>query len=1289
MSVDQLPPGKARLAKPAAQFVRYNEYIDQQIEATRRSVKMVDVLTALLTILVGTLGFLLVAAAVEHWLLPGGFNVAVRLALFAFLFICLTFYTTRKLWPLVRGSINPAYAAQAIEQDNPSLKNSLLNLLLFRQHRDDVTDAVFETLEEQAATRLHRVPIDSAVDRTHLLRLGYALIAILAVVALYKIFSPKDPFASAERVLMPWARIAAPSRVSIENIAPGHVTLSRGEMLQVAADVRGIGEDDPVVVKFTTADGQAVDRPAAMKPDAAGFRYQGTIPPDGDTLLGVAQDLRYHIEAGDARSLEYKVTVISAPTITVERVDYDYPEYTGFADRSIERLGDIRAIEGTRVTIHARANQSIGEAAIDFQADGRRDLQLTAQGEQARATFPLELRDDHETAKFTSYVLRFTGSDGRPNRDPVKYPIDVVPDYRPEAAILAPKEKTRDVRLDETVAIEIEARDPDFSLAEVRLTGESAGRTIFNERLLTKSQTGRFAGRLMFTPGKHELHAGDVVRYWATARDNRAPQANEATTDSQMFRIIGPDPRRPGQPPRDRIAQREQPEQREEPQQDGEQQNQQEQQGQSQDQQQGQDQSSQGEQGQSGGESSDSSQGGEQGESQESGESSSSEDNSGESGEQGSADQSNENGQGENSQNRQGEQQSGGESSGRGESSSSEQGGESGQAQQRPGGKQKSGQGTQTGDQRQGSQDASQTESQASQENGQSSQNNSENQSGDAPARETGDPSKSSPVSSEGDNDGEAFERIQDFLKEQGQLPKESQQQQSKNEQSNGEQGAQQRQQEQRSGESSQGQTSDGQSAEGESPSGQSDSGANKQREQGKPGDDSQGTEESTSDNGESPSGESPTGDSQRGSEDSQSANEQQGAESAAGESGEKAKEPSGQSNQQHPGGGQKTQSEGESGAGNQAEQGKAPSESPDAKSPDAQDKWQQDPSGENQGEQPQQPDAGRGQRQSDSHGEQGGEQTGAAEENNSQKSERDGTGSSGQNQSADEGMGESSEQGAGRNSSSGGQDAQANERTGQSSENMQGEGSQQREGQGSQSGGEQGKQQGEQQGESPSGEQGKQQQSEQGQDGQQGQPGNQQQPSPSGGEQGENSGNDGGNDTDRAGENKPSNKQQGSQQSGTSATDGAGRVPEGVMQPSGATGEAPGADAANLDYARKQTDLVLETLAEQMKRQKVDKRLLDKLGWTEADMKRFVERWQQLKAAADANNPDANEAQRELDDALRSLGLHRGALQQSTVTDDQNRNLRQGYRGAVPLEYQERLRAYNQGVSRARQDDD
>ena len=43
-----------------------------------------------------------------------------------------------------------------------------------------------------------------------------------------------------------------------------------------------------------------------------------------------------------------------------------------------------------------------------------------------------------------------------------------------------------------------------------------------------------------------------------------------------------------------------------------------------------------------------------------------------------------------------------------------------------------------------------------------------------------------------------------------------------------------------------------------------------------------------------------------------------------------------------------------------------------------------------------------------------------------------------------------------------------------------------------------------------------------------------------------------------------------------------------------------------------------------------------------------------------------------------------RGELQQSAVQKDSMRDLREGYRGPVPAEYQERLRAYNQGVSRA-----
>ena len=134
-------------------------------------------------------------------------------------------------------------------------------------------------------------------------------------------------------------------------------------------------------------------------------------------------------------------------------------------------------------------------------------------------------------------------------------------------------------------------------------------------------------------------------------------------------------------------------------------------------------------------------------------------------------------------------------------------------------------------------------------------------------------------------------------------------------------------------------------------------------------------------------------------------------------------------------------------------------------------------------------------------------------------------------------------------------------------------------------------------------------------------------------------------------------------------------------------TGSAPEGDAANLEYARKQTDLVLEKLSDQLNKNKVDDRMLKELGWSRDDLRRFIERWQQRKDAAQRDDPKGESAKRELDDALRSLGLQREKLQQNAVQKDSMRDLKQGYRGPVPLEYQERLRAYNQGVSRAARD--
>src|SRR4051794_26227358 len=243
-------------------LVDSEHYIDDQIQRTRRALKLVDLLAGLLTLSIGLLAFLFVSAILDQWVIPGGLGDFGRGALFAVLMLGIAWYGWRQFVPLFR-SINPVYAAHTIERGTPSLKNSLLNLLLFRTHRREVSARVYHALEQQAAIRLATSEIDAAIDRSALLRLGYALLAIIAVCAVYAVLSPKNIGVSAVRVLIPWSDVPPPSRVQILDIKPGETSVAKGERLPVSADIEGLRPDETVRLHYSTLDEQLVDESLA------------------------------------------------------------------------------------------------------------------------------------------------------------------------------------------------------------------------------------------------------------------------------------------------------------------------------------------------------------------------------------------------------------------------------------------------------------------------------------------------------------------------------------------------------------------------------------------------------------------------------------------------------------------------------------------------------------------------------------------------------------------------------------------------------------------------------------------------------------------------------------------------------------------------------------------------------------------------------------------------------------------------------------------------------------------
>src|SRR5262245_44945792 len=243
--------------------VAYGEYIDRQIDKTGRQVKLTEIFGGIFLLAAGVLVFFLSAAVIDHWLMP--LRTLGRWSLLLLLVSGVATFIIFRLLPLLFRRVNRVYSAHTIERQAPAMKNSLVNHLMLKQEGRGVSKGVLRAVEQQAAQRLSQTSPESAVDRSRLIRLGYLLVGLMAVAALYKFISPKDPLATFGRIAAPWSNVAAPTRVVIEHVRhnanPGgqdasglHVdwVYADQQPVQVDAAVRGLKRDEEVTLYWST-----------------------------------------------------------------------------------------------------------------------------------------------------------------------------------------------------------------------------------------------------------------------------------------------------------------------------------------------------------------------------------------------------------------------------------------------------------------------------------------------------------------------------------------------------------------------------------------------------------------------------------------------------------------------------------------------------------------------------------------------------------------------------------------------------------------------------------------------------------------------------------------------------------------------------------------------------------------------------------------------------------------------------------------------------------------------------
>ncbi|MDZ4687029.1 MAG: hypothetical protein SH850_18285, partial [Planctomycetaceae bacterium] len=524
--------------KPAEQYVDFEEYVDFQLKKARQQIRATDLLMAGTVAAVIVVAYLLAFVVADQWLFAGGLPSAWRWTGLLVWIAALCGWLVWKFGVPLLNSVTGLFAAQQVERAEPGLRSNLLNWVDLQTAGRPVDPTVLRAIERQAAVQLSKMDVNQAIDHRPLLRSGYALLSVMMLFCLYAIVSPKKLTPSLWRVL-PIADVAVPTRTEIRSVTPGDADVLARSLMEVTVE---LGGDIPKQVRlvYTTSDQKFRDEPVLLQPDGeAGTRYHTVLA--GESGQGLLRDLTYRIEAGDAVSQDFRVTVAQPPSARVEQIQITPPEYTRLPQETIAG-GQFTGWEGSQVVLTATVNLPVRSARLQFldEPNGKptgEEIVVTVQdGTKLTSDWKLVLDSDGKHSPY--YRIQCETAEGRSDPAPVVYQHTIRRDQPPELVLLAPQQDLT-VPANAVIPLLAEARDPDFELGPVALQINKGGESLSRETLFPgKKQAVRIEYDLALKP--FQLKPGDEITFHLEAQDNRLPTRNRKATPPVKIRIEAP-----------------------------------------------------------------------------------------------------------------------------------------------------------------------------------------------------------------------------------------------------------------------------------------------------------------------------------------------------------------------------------------------------------------------------------------------------------------------------------------------------------------------------------------------------------------------------------------------------------------------------------------------------------------------------------------------------------------------------------------------------------------------------
>jgi hypothetical protein len=445
-----------RQQKPAAS-AKYDAFVQEQLDRARRRIRILDVSSALLLFLAGTLAYAFVVGLLDRRLELS--PLARQLAFSGYAVAAVVFLAAAVVRPLWRR-VNPYYAARAVEGVVPGAKNSLVNWLDL--HGEALPPAIRASLSQRAAKDLARADLEQAVSGRRAIWLtGVTSLLVFALFGVLLTSGAGGLGTLLARTFAPFGiGIAAKStQLTLVRPANGDAVLGVGQSFTVAVRVEGRVPDpdkpDALKLLYRYRDGEPYEE-QLLDPDN-GDVWAAVVPPSR-TFNG----FRYKVVGGDAQTPEYLVTVRSTPLVERFDVTYHYRKYTGWAD-GYSRDANLKALRGTEAELVVHTNRPVKEGRLEVETAG------------GKKPVPAELVADDPKAMRARLVLDqdgqyrvwFKTTDDESNVAATTYTITVLTDLAPKVTLTKPG---ADVTLPANGTLRLEgSAEDDIGVKEVTL----------------------------------------------------------------------------------------------------------------------------------------------------------------------------------------------------------------------------------------------------------------------------------------------------------------------------------------------------------------------------------------------------------------------------------------------------------------------------------------------------------------------------------------------------------------------------------------------------------------------------------------------------------------------------------------------------------------------------------------------------------------------------------------------------------------------------------------------------